>query len=109
MTANAAAARLAVAAYLAELGTTPLPPGQVAGGADAERTQWLIELMGAHRQLAGTARNLNQAVAALHSTGAEPGQLQATADYVRAIRHPRRRRRCPSGHTRATRAGHRAG
>ena len=85
VTANAAAARLAVAAYLAEVGTAPLVPGESPGGLGAERAEALIELMGVHRQLVGAARNLNQATAALHSLGEEPAQLRVVAEYVRSV------------------------
>lgn len=80
---NAATARLAVAAYLAEAGVAPLVPASDAG--QAERSALLIELMGVHRQVRGAATNLNQAVRALHVLGEEPGELAATADYMRRV------------------------
>lgn len=85
VSANAAAARLSIGSYLAELGTAPLVPGKNPGGLGAERAEALIELMGVHRQLVGAARNLNQAVAALHALGEEPGQLRVVAEYVRGV------------------------
>jgi hypothetical protein len=86
--ANADAARLAMAAYLAEAGTAPLVPAaaDADGGAQQdERSALLIELMGAHRQVRGAAHNVNQAVAKLHSTGEVPGELAATVDYLRRV------------------------
>ncbi|MFI2663679.1 plasmid mobilization protein [Micromonospora carbonacea] len=56
--ANAAAARMATSAYLAEAGLVPLvpaPPGQGGGG---ETGPLLVELMGVHRQVQGAAANL---------------------------------------------------
>ena len=82
--ANAAAARLAVAAYLAEVGVAPLVPAARTDDQD-ERTALLVELMGVHRQVRGAAHNLNQVVTALHSVGDVPGELAATADYMRRV------------------------
>ncbi|WP_047891167.1 plasmid mobilization relaxosome protein MobC [Micromonospora sp. RV43] len=83
--ANAAAARLAVAAYLAEVGTAPMVPAE--GGPDgaAEAGPLLVELMGVHRQVRGAAHNLNQAVTRLHSTGERAEDLAATAAYLARV------------------------
>ncbi|MFG1804652.1 hypothetical protein ACGFI4_31365 [Micromonospora carbonacea] len=83
--ANAAAARLAVAAYLAEVGTAPLVPAAAERGSGAEASPLLVELMSVHRQVRGAATNLNQAVARLHSTGEPAGDLAATAAYLARI------------------------
>ncbi|MEV4773073.1 hypothetical protein [Micromonospora humida] len=82
--ANAAAARMATSAYLAEVGTAPLVPAP-AGGGGGEAGPLLVELMGAHRQVRGAAHNLNQAVARLHSTGEPSGDLAATAAYLARV------------------------
>jgi hypothetical protein len=82
--ANAAAARLAVGAYLAEAGVAPLVPDPRTGG-DPEAGALLIELMGVHRQVRGAANNLNQVVAKLHSLGEVPGELAAAAEYLRRV------------------------
>jgi hypothetical protein len=82
--ANAAAARMAVAAYLAEVGVAPLVPAP-SGDAQDERTALLIELMGVHRQVRGAAHNLNQAVTKLHSLGEIPAELAASAAYLRRV------------------------
>jgi hypothetical protein len=85
--ANADAARMAVAAYLAEAGVAPLEPvtAGATGGERDERAALLIELMGAHRQVRGAATNLNQAVAKLHAMGEVPGELVAVVDYMRRV------------------------
>jgi hypothetical protein len=80
--ANAAAARLAVAAYLAEVGTAPLVPAPADQGGTGATGPLLVELMGVHRQVRGAAHNLNQAVARLHSTGEQAGDLVAAAGYL---------------------------
>ena len=82
--ANAEAARLAVAAYLAEAGAAPLVPAP-RSGEDQEASALLIELMGVHRQVRGAATNLNQAVTKLHSLGEVPGELEATVAYLRRV------------------------
>jgi hypothetical protein len=85
----AAAKGMAPAAYLAQLGTdaatatdpsrSPAPPGQLAD-AVAEMSA-ATEIARRHGYL------LNQAVAALHSTGRHSPQLSAAADLVaRAVR-----------------------
>lgn len=80
--ANAAAARLAAAAYLAEVGAAPLVPARPG---DDERAAMLVELMGLHRQVRGAANNLNQAVTRLNALGEPAGDLPATADYMRRL------------------------
>lgn len=82
--ANAAEARLAVGAYLAEVGVAPLTPVAADEGQGA-RAALLIELMGVHRQVRGAAHNLNQAVTKLHAMGEAPGELAAVADYMRRV------------------------
>lgn len=83
--ANAAAARLAVAAYLAEAGTAPMVPADGRADGAADTGPLLVELMGVHRQVRGAAHNLNQAVARLHSTGEPAGDLAATAAYLARV------------------------
>ncbi|WP_043726579.1 plasmid mobilization relaxosome protein MobC [Micromonospora maris] len=85
VTANAAAARMAVAAYLAEAGAAPLVPAANAPDGPGETSALLVELMGVHRQVRGAATNLNQAVARLHATGEPAGDLAASAAYVARI------------------------
>ncbi|MEU0081986.1 hypothetical protein ABZY58_29140 [Micromonospora tulbaghiae] len=80
--ANAAAARMATSAYLAEAGSAPLVP---APDGVAETGPLLVELMGVHRQVRGAAHNLNQAVARLHSTGEPAGDLAAAAAYLARV------------------------
>ncbi|SCL43834.1 mobilisation protein (MobC) [Micromonospora citrea] len=82
--ANAAAARMATSAYLAEAGSAPLVSAAGPDGA-AETGPLLVELMGVHRQVRGAAHNLNQAVARLHSTGEPAGDLAATAAYLARV------------------------
>lgn len=82
--ANAAAARMATSAYLAEAGSAPLVPAAGPDGA-AETGPLLVELMGVHRQVRGAAHNLNQAVARLHSTGEPAEDLAATAAYLARV------------------------
>lgn len=83
--ANAAAARMATSAYLAEAGTAPLVPAPSEQNGAAEAGPLLVELMGVHRQVRGAAHNLNQAVARLHSTGEPAGDLAATAAYLARV------------------------
>lgn len=105
----AAAARLAVAAYVAEASLRPSAwqvgraPAAVAEGepstagaadgpvlqdapGDGElRRMELLELIDTNRQLRGAAVNLNQAVAKLHSLGEPVGELPAIAEFVRRV------------------------
>ncbi|MER6757629.1 plasmid mobilization relaxosome protein MobC [Micromonospora echinofusca] len=83
--ANAAAARMATSAYLAEAGSAPLVPAPTGPGGGGETGPLLVELMGVHRQVRGAATNLNQAVTRLHSTGEPAGDLAATAAYLARI------------------------
>lgn len=83
--ANAAAARLAVAAYLAEAGTAPMVPASDSTDGNVDAGPLLVELMGVHRQVRGAAHNLNQAVARLHSTGEPAGDLTASAAYLARV------------------------
>lgn len=80
---RAASARLAVSAFLAEIGTAPAiaerDPQQTDDGARADQ---LVDLMGIRRQLVGAARNLNQAVTAGHATGEFQSDLGVAAAYV---------------------------
>jgi hypothetical protein len=105
----AAAARLAVAAYVAEASLRPsawqvghAPAAVVesepstAGAADGPvlqdapgdgelRRMELLELIDTNRQLRGAAVNLNQAVAKLNAIGEPVGELPAIAEYVRRV------------------------
>jgi hypothetical protein len=81
--ANAAGARLALAAYLAQVGTAPRIAACRSGA--EERADLLVELMGTHRQLRGACTNLNQAVARWHTTGQQSGELPAIAEHVRRV------------------------
>ena len=85
MLANAAAARLAPAAYIAAVSTST--PGRVAAPQPAAgyRADLLLELMGLHRQMRGAATNLNQAVAKLNALGEPVGALPALAKRVHRI------------------------
>lgn len=83
---HAAAARLAIAAYLAELGVTPPRALRSDSSGDGDvRSELLVSLMGVHRQLRGAANNLNQAVAKWHATEELPEELLATVQYVRRV------------------------
>lgn len=79
--ANAAAARMAVQAWCARAASAPGMAARIAVAQD-ERAALLTELMGAHRQLSGAARNLNQVTAKLHSTGEAPAELAAVLRHV---------------------------
>ncbi|MGC4808653.1 plasmid mobilization relaxosome protein MobC [Micromonospora sp. DT233] len=83
--ANAAAARMATSAYLAEAGSAPLVPAPAGPGEGGEVGPLLVELMGVHRQVRGAATNLNQAVARLHSTGEPAGDLAAATAYLARV------------------------
>ncbi|MEP6744200.1 MAG: hypothetical protein ABJB33_01775 [Gemmatimonadota bacterium] len=82
--ANAAAARLAVQAWCAKAAAAPGMAARIAVAED-ERAALLTELMGAHRQLAGAARNLNQVTAKLHGTDELPADLSAILRYVERV------------------------
>ena len=79
--ANAAAARMAVQAWCAKAAAAPGMAARIAVEED-ERAALLTELLGAHRQLAGAARNLNQVTAKLHGTDEVPAELSAVLRYV---------------------------
>jgi hypothetical protein len=83
--ANAAAVRLAPAAFVGEVSSAPLHPVRRAGPGAEERAALLVELMGAHRQLRGAATNFNQAMAAFNATGEAPEWLPQAAEYVRRV------------------------
>jgi hypothetical protein len=82
--AHAAAARLAPAAYAAAVAVAP-PSPVAAVGSDEERAELLLHLLGLHRQMRGACRNLNQAVARLHSLDEPVGELPAIAVFVRRV------------------------
>jgi hypothetical protein len=93
VTASAAAARLAVAAWIAETSLAPrrstpgapLSGATAAGTAASERQEMLLQLLGIHRQLRGACTNLNQAVAKLNALGQPDADLAAVAAYVRRV------------------------
>jgi hypothetical protein len=86
LSANAAAARLTLAAYLAELGTAAVAAGGTpARRGEVERGELLVQLMRVHRLLRGATTNLNQVTATLNATGELPGELTAVAAYVRTV------------------------
>jgi len=81
---NAAAARMAVQAWVARAAAVPGMAVMLAAKED-ERAALLGELMGLHRQLSGATRNLNQVTAKWHSTGERPGELAAIVDHVARV------------------------
>jgi len=84
VTANAAAARMAVQAWVARAAAAPGMALMLATKED-ERAALLGELMGLHRQFSGAARNLNQVTAKLNATGERPGELAAIVDHVERV------------------------
>lgn len=84
MEANAAAVRLAPSAWCARASSEPGVAARMAVGQD-ERAALLMELMGAHRQLRGASRNLNQVTAKLHGTGEMPPELAAVLRHVERV------------------------
>jgi hypothetical protein len=79
--ANAAAARLAPQAWCAKAAAAPGMAARIAAEED-ERAALLTELLGAHLQLRGASRNLNQVTAKLHGTGETPPELAAVLRHV---------------------------
>lgn len=79
--ANAAAARMAVGAWVAE---AALIPPAVPRVRPADK-QLLDELTAIRRQLRGACTNLNQATARLHALGRPVGELPAIAAYVQRV------------------------
>lgn len=84
VTANAAAARMAVQAWCAKAAAAPGMALLLAAEED-ERATLLRELMGIHRQIAGATRNLNQVTMKLNATGEKTGELAATIAYVEKV------------------------
>jgi hypothetical protein len=84
MLANAAAARLAPAAWCARAASAPGMAVRLAAESDG-RSAVLGELLGLHRQLAGAARNLNQTTAKLHALNECPGELDAVAAHIARV------------------------
>jgi len=83
--ANAAAARLAPAAYVAAVSVAPTRPAAGRVHDDEERAALLLHLLGLHRQMRGAAHNLNQATAKLHTLSEPVGELPAIAAHVRRV------------------------
>jgi methylthioribose-1-phosphate isomerase len=83
--AHAEAARLAPAAYVAAVSVAPKAAAGERVGDDDERAEWLLHLLGLHRQMRGAAVNLNQATAKLHALGEPVGELPAIAAHVRRV------------------------
>jgi hypothetical protein len=82
--ANAAAARMAVQAWVARAASAPGIALRLADSED-DRGALLAELMGMHRQLAGAARNLNQVTAKLHGTDETPLELDGVLRHIARV------------------------